>query len=54
MKIWAPTCSARFESGHGRAPGSIMVAISQGRDTGLNYYQTQVEVTDPNQIVLID
>lgn len=38
----------------GRAVRTRITFFSQGRDTGLYYYQTQVEVTDPNQIVLID
>ena len=38
----------------GRAVRTRITFFSQGRDTGLYYCQTQVEVTDPNQIVLID
>ena len=38
----------------GRAMRTRITFFSQGRDTGLYYYQTQVEVTDPDQIVLID
>lgn len=38
----------------GEAVRTRITFYSQGRDTGLYYYQTHVEVTHPDQIVLID